>query len=64
MTENEFALPKLLRELGSHFDARDGWVFFAKNRKGGLTVYSNQRPEQIRALAKSYLKSKRKPDAQ
>ena len=53
------ALSKCLHELGAVFDARTPWLFVRKDRDGALAVMSNQRPEQIRELAKDYLKPAR-----
>ena len=57
---NGRSVEKVLEELAAHFDARTLWVFLSRNRDGTFAVFSNQRPEQIRALAKEYLGAKRR----
>ena len=58
--QDERIREKDLHQLASHFDARTQWVFLSKERNGALVVYSNGRPERIRALARDYLKTKRR----
>ena len=53
------ALSKCLDELAAMFDGRTPWLFITKDRDGALATMSNQRPEQIRELAKEYLKPAR-----
>lgn len=56
---DERAVPRLLDDLGSHFDAHTGWVFVTRDRSGALALMSNQRPEQIREILRTYLETKR-----
>ena len=58
--DGERALEKKLHELASLIGTRNPWVFFARDERGALVVFSNERPEQIRDLVKKYLEKRRK----
>lgn len=50
---------RLANELGTHM-GRNPWAFISRDETTGeLTVYSNLRPEEIRALVKAYVKPRR-----
>ena len=57
-TEDDRTIPKLLHELGALLGIHVPWLFLARDGKGQLGIFSNQKPEQIRALAREYLKQK------
>jgi hypothetical protein len=52
--DNERILEKKLHELGELLGNHVRWAFLAFDQ-GALVTFSNQRPEQIRTLAKAYL---------
>ena len=56
MTDDDRALPKLLHQLCALLGHHVPWLFLARDPRGELRVFSNQRPEQIRALASAYLR--------